>query len=214
MALAWARQEQAAHGSVVEVDREISPARRSGDPHDDPGSEGGTTLAVVLRPVLAVAQADLMWLTAGLGVAEAAVALGCGPAGVVWPDTVRSLSTNEVLADVRSDVQLGPGRVESAVLTFHVRSSLAAGQDHLIGEILDRLDAACVDLADGGSGVAAAYERLCVQIGARVRVQLRPRGETRGVVSGVDRQGRLVLRSATEMEERVGVDQIRTVDPA
>lgn len=214
MALAWARQENAAHGSVVEVGREISPVRRSGVDHDDAGSAAEVTFALVLRPVLAVAQADLTWLMAGLSVAEAAVALGCGPAGVVWPDTVQLLAPEELMADVRSDVQLGPGRMESAILTFHIRSSVAAGPDRLVAEILDRLDAACADLSDGGAGVAAAYERLCVQRGCRVRIQLRPRGEIRGVVSGVDRQGRLVLRSATGMEERVGVDQIRTVDAA
>ena len=217
MAVAWARQENGPHGSTVLVDHEITALGRLGQPWATPAD---TTLAcaVVLRPALAPEDADVAWLIGALGaVAGIEAVADCSPA-TWWPDTVVAADDGRLLGTVHAEVHMGPGRVRAVVIT--IRLDLAAlgvdrsKRDELLDAVVDSLDAVCGNLADEGTaGGAAAYQQRCALIGQRIKVRLRPTGETRGHASAVDSRGWLELTSSTGMVERITVDMLRDLEP-
>lgn len=215
MALAWARQENAPAGATVLVDREISPLGRHGRLWTA-SPEATLTCAVVLRPQLPAEQGDVSWLLAALAAAEGAAAVTDKTFATWWPDAVIDPETKEAIASIKAEVQLGPGQVRIAVAT--VRLDLAqlgldaTRRDDLLEPVLRSFDTHTESLVDGAAAVAAAYEGRCSLIGSRVKIALLPKGETRGVASGIDRQARLELRSPTGMVERVGIDQLRSLE--
>jgi len=75
--------------------------------------------------------------------------------------------------------------------------------------VVHAVDDACEGLAAGVTGAAAAYEKRCALIGNRVRIQLLPKGETRGIARGIDRGARLELEAPSGLIEKVTVDQVR-----
>ena len=60
--------------------------------------------------------------------------------------------------------------------------------------------------------IAAAYQESCAMLDKRVKVRLRPKGETRGYARRVDRAGRLEVESASGMVERIGVNQLMELE--
>jgi BirA family biotin operon repressor/biotin-[acetyl-CoA-carboxylase] ligase len=218
MALAWARQDAAPEGATVVSEREISPLGRLSEMWPAPAA---TTLAaaIVLRPTLPVELADAVWLVGGLASAEAAAATSGRRVGVIWPDTVVDVETEQVVGSLKTDIQLGPGQVSSAVLS--IRLDLAAlglgsaGRDTLLDEVLGALDQRTGWLREGADGcalAAAAYDQSCLLLGRRVKVYLLPKGEARGVAQRVDASGRLEVVSATGMVERVSVNMLRRLE--
>ena len=218
MALAWARQDAAPEGATVVSDVEVSPLGRLGELWRAPAA---TTLAVavVLRPHLPVELSDAVWLVGGLASAEAATAASGRTVGVIWPDAVVDSETDEVVGSLKTEIQLGPGQVNSAVLS--VRLDLRAlglgstGRDTLLDEVLGALDQRIGWLREGAEGcalAAAAYNQSCLLLGRRVKVHLLPKGEARGVAQRVDPSGRLEVVSATGMVERVSVNMLRRVE--
>lgn len=215
LALAWARREGAPSGAVVVVEREISPRGRLGRlwPHPP---ERTAVLATVWRPSLDVDHGDIVWLSASLGLLAAAESLVGGRSrglGLWWPDALVDADHRRV-GEVRAEVQLGPGRVASAVVTARLDVQAFGGCDHEgavaamiagLGAAADRLDA---DVGD----VATAYGASLALTGRRVVVRLLPRGATRGAVGGIDTRGRLELVSATGFVERVGLDRLDRVE--
>ena len=205
-ALAWARQEEAPHGAVVVVDHEVSARGRAGRVWKVP-AEATLACAVVLRPQLPAEEGDVVWLAGGLAAARAAEAVAGRSLQTWWPDLVVEAATGNEVGTVKAEVQLGPGQVRSAVVT--VRFDLTAlgldpgRRDELLEALLSAFEGE--ELASGAAA-AAAYEQRCRLLGERVKVTLRPKGETRGVASGVDGKARLVLQSATGMMERIAVD--------
>ncbi|MDP8991994.1 MAG: hypothetical protein M3N31_02925 [Actinomycetota bacterium] len=216
-ALAWARQEEAPHGATVVVDREISPLGLRGRMWHAP-AESTLACAVVLRPPVPAEEGDSAWLVGALGALQGAEAATGAALSTWWPDTVIDADSGEPVVGIKAEVQLGPGQVRSAVVTQRFDLERLgidpARRDELLEAVVTALDGAGEALGgDGGTGdVAAAYEGRCALMGRRVKIRLLPRGESRGVVAGVDRTARLELKSPTGMVERVTIDMFRELE--
>ncbi len=216
MALAWANQEDAPQGATVVVDHEIRPSGLHGRLWSVPATD---TLAcsVVLRPTVAVEEADSAWLVAALAAADGAQAATSRDLVTWWPDAVVEASTREQVAAVRAEVQLGPGRVKGVVITLRFDlpklglDSSASGKDALLEAVVKAVDDAVEGLAEGAAGAAAAYEKRCGLLGNRVVIRLLPKGETRGTAKRVDRGARLELESPSGLMEKITVDQVRVL---
>lgn len=215
LALAWARQEDAPHGATVVVDREVSPLGRLGRMWSTP-AESTLSMAVVLRPPLKVEQADATWLLAGVAVAEGAAAASGKELSTWWPDRVVDASSGEELAALKVEIQLGPGKVRSAVASLRLDLDKLGlgpgGRDQLLEAVLASVDQHSAGLDEGSEGVAAAYEGQCWMMGRRVKLRLLPKGETRGVARSVDRSARLGLESTTGLVQRIAIDTLREIE--
>ena len=215
LALAWARQEDAPHGATVVVEREVSPLGRLGRLWGT-APESTLSIAVVLRPPLSAEDADATWLLAGAAAAEGTEAAAGRPMRTWWPDSVIDATTKEEVAHLKVEVQLGPGKVRSAVASIRVDLDKlgvgADGRDGVLEAILAALDGHSASLEEGADGVAAAYEGRCALIGRRVKLRLLPKGETRGIARNIDRHARLELESATGMVQRIAIDTLRELD--
>ncbi|MFP5375284.1 MAG: hypothetical protein ACLGIO_00685 [Acidimicrobiia bacterium] len=216
LALAWARQEEAPHGATVVVEREVSPLGRLGRLWATP-PERTLSIALVLRPPLSVEEADATWLMAGVTAAEGAESASGRQMATWWPDRVVDKETGDEVCSVKVEVQLGPGRVRSAVASLRLDLDKLAladdeGREALLEAILGAVDRHTEGLDEGSSGVAAAYEGRCALVGRRVKLRLLPKGETRGIVRHVDRTARLELESATGMVQRVAIDTLRELE--
>lgn len=212
MALAWANLEEAPQGATVVVDHEIRASGLHGRLWNVPPTD---TLAcsVVLRPTLSVGEADSAWLLAALAAAEGAQAMTGRELATWWPDAVVDAASREQVSAVRAEVQLGPGRVKSVVITLRFdlpRLGIGPdGKDALLEAVVHAVDEASEGLAAGAVGAAAAYEKRCTLLGNRVRIKLLPKGETRGIAARVDRSARLELEAPSGLVEKVTVDQVR-----
>lgn len=214
LAMAWARQENGPHGSLVVAEREVSPLGRIGRLWPVP-AESSLCCSVVVRPALTAEEGDAVWLLGGLIALRAVEAVTDHGVTIWWPERIVDAETLEEVAMVKADVQLKPGQVASAVVTMRfdlTRLGLDATQrDLLIDAVLAAVDTLPPDDASGG-GLAAAYEGRCGLVGRRLKAILLPRGETRGTAKGVDRHGRLQVASATGMVEPVAVDGLRALE--
>ena len=209
--LAWARQENAPHGALVLVDAEVSARGRLGHlwwaaPNDT------LACALVLRPKVGVEEADVAWLIAGVAAAESVEAVTGRKLATWWPDALVDPDTGENVVTIKTEVQLGPGMVRSAVAA--VRFDLArlgldrARREELLDGLLRSLDALDEKGTEVADTAAAAYEGRCKLLGERVKISLRPKGETRGIARHVDRKGRLELQSSTGMVEHISLDML------
>lgn len=212
MGLAWANQEKAPSGAMVVVDHEVNALGRLGQPWLVP-AVNTLAFAVVLRPDLTAEQADVPWLIAALAVADGIGEAGGAPATAAWPDQVVDSETGQLRAGIRADVQLGPGRVRCAVATVRlaVTPDMEEHREELLAAIGTQMDRRTAELAEGLAGPLAAYEQRCSTMGRNIKVRLVPRGELRGQAGGIDSLGRLELRSATGMVERLSVNMIREI---
>lgn len=213
MALAWANQEQAPSGAMVVVAHEVSPLGRLGQPWVVPATST-LAFAVVLRPQLSAEEADVPWLVGALAVVEGIEAAGGPAVTAAWPDQVVDAADGRTRAMIRADVQLGPGKVRTAVLTVRLDAADDDGdrREQLLSCIGARMDQRSAELADGVAGPLAAYERRCGTIGRNLKLRLLPRGEMRAHAAAVDPLGRLELRSSTGMVERVSVNMVRQLE--
>ncbi len=221
MALAWANQEDGPAGAVVVVDHEIGPRGYHGAIWPTPPADS-LACSVILRPKLAVEEADSSWLAVGLVALGAAEAASGHSLSLWWPaDVIEGPSgpqsgeqgpERELISAVKAEIQLGPGKVKSVVATMRFDlTKLGLGRerrDDLLEQVVAAVDSVSDLLDDGASAVAAAYEARCSTLGKRLMVKLRPKGETRGTVRSIDRSARLELASPTGMVERVGIDQM------
>lgn len=215
LALAWARQENAPNGATVVVEREVSPLGRLGKMWLPP-PESTLSCAIVLRPPLSVEEADATWLLAGVAAAEGAEAASGRKLATWWPDLVVDAETGDPVAALKVEIQLGPGKVRSAVASIRLDLEKlgigADGRDALLEAVLTALDRNSETLGEGSGGVAAAYDGRCGLLGRRVKLRLLPKGETRGLARRVDRTARLELESATGMVQRVAIDNLRELE--
>lgn len=214
LALAWARQEGAPTGSVVVVDHEISPRGRLGRlwPHPP---ERTAVLAVVWRPALGPEAADLVWAAASLGLCRAAARLLGAPTLVSWPDEVVD-AEGQLIGAVRAEVQLGPGRVTSAVVTARLDLDRlgSRGREAVLAVVAEALAAVAIDLDLDPAALRAAADGRSSLAGHRVIAHLLPRGEVRGVAHGVDGRGALSVVSSTGLVQTVpvvGLDRVAVV---
>lgn len=214
LALAWARQENAPHGATVVVDREVSPLGRHGEIWPTP-PEATLACSMVLRPRLSPDEADVAWLVVTHAAAVAAEAVSGRPAATWWPDAVHG-DDGERLAATKAEVQLGPGQIRSAVVTARIDLERLGvgpdGRDPLLEAFAGSIDEISDQLATDLPAAVAAFQERCSLVGRRVKIRLLPKGETRGVVGGIDRMARLELQSGTGMVERVSIDMLRQLE--
>jgi biotin-(acetyl-CoA carboxylase) ligase len=212
MALSWANQEDAPQGATVVVDHEIRASGLHGRLWLVPAVDS-LACSVVLRPPLKMEEADVAWLVAAWAACEGAQAVSGRELATWWPDSVVDAATREQVAAVRAEIQLGPGRVKSVVITM--RFDLpglgldADRKDALLEAVVQAVDAANEELAGGAAGAAAAYDKRCALLGNRLLIRLLPKGETRGTARRIDRGARLELESASGLIEKITVDQVR-----
>jgi len=211
MALAWANQEDGPAGAIVMVDHEIGPRGYHGAIWPTPPADS-LACSVILRPALAVEEADASWLAVGLIALRASEASGDHGLSLWWPADVVEGPERDVISSVKAEIQLGPGKVKSVVATMRfdlIKLGLGRdGRDNLLEQVVGAVDQVSELLSEGAAAVAAAYETRCSIVGQRLKVKLRPKGETRGTVRSIDRSARLELASPTGMVERVGIDQM------
>jgi len=211
MALAWANREDGPPGAVVVVDHEIGPRGYHGVIWPTPPADS-LACSVILRPPLAVEEADASWLAVGLIAIAAAEAASGHELSLWWPADIVEGPDRQVRAGVKAEIQLGPGRVKSVVATMRFDLiQLGLGRerrDDLLEHVVGAVDQVSGLLADSAAAVAAAYEARCSTVGHRVKVRMRPKGETRGTVRSIDRSARLEIASPTGMVERIGIDQL------
>jgi len=212
MALSWANQDDAPQGATVVVDHEIRASGLHGRLWLVPAVDS-LACSVVLRPLLKMEEADCAWLVAAWAAAEGAQAVSGRELATWWPDSVVDAATREQVAAVRAEIQLGPGRVKSVVITM--RFDLpglgldADRKDELLEAVVRSVDVASEELAGGSAGAAAAYEKRCALLGNRLLIRLLPKGETRGTAKRIDRSARLELESPSGLVEKITVDQVR-----
>lgn len=212
MALAWANRENGPHGATVTVTHEVGARGYHGVVW--PATADNTlACSVILRPSVTVEEADVTWLVAGLIALEGAEAASDARLALWWPDAVVVAdSGRDMTASVKAEIQLGPGKVKNVVATMRfdlAKLGLASeGRDELLESVVGAADRVSALLDEGAAAVAASYESRCGLVGKRVKVRLRPKGETRGTVRRIDRSARLEIASPTGMMERVGVDQM------
>jgi len=211
MALAWANREDGPPGAVVMVDHEIGPRGYHGAIWPTPPADS-LACSVILRPALVVEEADASWLAVSLIAIGAAEAASGHNLSLWWPADVVEGPERVVMASVKAEIQLGPGKVKSVVATMRfdlIKLGLGRERrDDLLEQVVMAVDQVSELLGDGAAGVAAAYEARCSAVGQRFKVKLRPKGETRGTIRSIDRSARLEIASPTGMIERVGIDQM------
>jgi biotin-(acetyl-CoA carboxylase) ligase len=211
LALAWARQEQAPSGATVVVDNEVSPRGHAGRLWGVPAADT-LSMAVVLRPEFSVEDADAAWLVAGLLACTSCAAASARSVKTWWPDRVVDGEDGAELAMTKAEVQLGPGRMRFAVVTFRLDlRRLGVAREALI-EAMDDARNEHSSAIDDAELVGGWYSERCALLHRKVRLSLLPKGECRGRVSGVDRSARLQIESSTGMVERIGIHSVRNLE--
>lgn len=216
LAAAWARQENAAHGSVIVLANEISGRLRGGVPWTV-SEPDGLMMGMIARPKIAPFQEALLWLATSLATVQAMDQVLERAHEIVWPDTICT-SDGVRICSTNVAVQLGPGRIEHAILV--VRADLAVlGADRAKVNAANLVDALTANL---GSAVAQLeadplttidlFTERCSIIDRRVNITLLPRGQARGTVAAVDADGFLVLQSNTGMLERIAPSSLRSIE--
>jgi BirA family biotin operon repressor/biotin-[acetyl-CoA-carboxylase] ligase len=208
--------EGAPEGTVVLTEHQRAGRGRRGRAwHDRPGDN--LLFSIVLRPTLLAAQVPRLALLAAVAVAEGIEGHTSLRPGIKWPNDVL-LSDRKcvgILAEATTEgaavghVILGIGvnvnqRQFSDDLTPHVTSlalELGSVVDRraLLGEILRALERwYAVHAVRGFEPVQAEWCRRTVTIGRAVTV-----GDIRGTAAGVDADGALLVRDATDRIHRV-----------
>ncbi len=200
---AWARQERAADGSVVVVEGEVAGRLRGGTP-----ASGGPAIAVIVRRSLPLAAEDRLWIAAQMAATDA-IALGANDAVVRagWPDQIEIGGVPAVFVNVAS--QLGAGHIELVIVTLRlVDASLLPTAERFRDAVLVAVDRAIVGFDD----LAAEYAERSALSQRNIRVLLLPRGETRGMVTGFDPDGRLRIETSTGMVELFAAASVRRIE--
>ena len=213
LASAWARTENAPDGAIVVADSEISGRLRGGTPWR-PTGDNALIMAMVIRPSIDPLQEALLWLVGSLGAAEALTGATGTVHTAVWPDTVvRRGGEDAASASVNVALQLGPGRVDHAVLAVRADlDGLDGGKDQLLASLEEKLLAATRLLESDFLALLDEFNDQCAAISRRALVSLLPRGEARGRVTAVDKDGFLVLESSTGMLERIAPASLRSLE--
>ena len=196
----------------------VSPAR------------AGLTLSVLLRPGDQVPNRNWGWLPllAGVALQEAVQRIAEIDASLKWPNDllVRDAKCAGILAEVAGDaVVVGIGlnvttRVDElppttglAATSLQIAGAKSTDRDPLLKALLRGLARWYDGWRETGGdaelcGLLAAYRRGCSTIGRDVRVQL-PVGEVlTGRATTVDTDGRLVIRTAEGVEQRVSAGDV------
>jgi len=211
LASAWARTDNAPDGAIVVADSEISGRLRGGTPWRA-GGDDALLMAMVVRPSIDPLQEALLWLVASLGVGNALDGVSAESHAIIWPDNVTN-AEGSVRSAVNVTVQLGPGRIEHAVLAVRVHlAGFSSTKDALVASLEEHLLAATRLVESDSLALLDTFNDRCAAMNKRALVSLLPRGEARGRVTAVDADGFLVLESATGMLERIAPASLRSLE--
>lgn len=208
IALAWLRQEGAAEGAVVVAESELSARGRRRVTWTSVAG-GSLAFSVLLRPQLPVEGEGLLWLLASLAAAEGVEEATGVAVRLKWPNDLLASGRRLGLVDVSA--QLGPGQVETAVLTVRLNATLTADEvptglrdeatsltveggeasrETVLARIVERLEAR---YSGGVPELLDAYRKRCATLGQHVRAEMEPTGVVAGVATDIDSGGRLVV---------------------
>jgi BirA family transcriptional regulator, biotin operon repressor / biotin---[acetyl-CoA-carboxylase] ligase len=206
----------APEGLVLVADQQDAGRGRMGRAWVAP-PRAALTFSLILRP-RGVPRARHGWLPllAGVAVAEAVRAVADVDARLKWPNDVLAgpgklggilaeAAAGAVVVGIGLNVSTepeelpppGPGAL--AATSLRLAGSPSLDREGLLAEILTglgrRYRAWTQDLDDSErSGLRADYTRLCATIGRRVRVELPGGRRLTGLATGVDADGRLLVR--------------------
>lgn len=212
LAGAWARTEHGEHGSVVVIANEIAGRLRGGVPWRL-GEPDGLMMAMILRPKISPLQEALLWLSVSLAATQACDAAASGEHAALWPDGVERESDGERCCYTNVSVQLGPGRVEHAILS--VRADLAkleVTHEDLLSALMPSIKSTVSLLESDPLALINSFSDRCTMVNRQVKVRLLPRGQARGRVAAIGPEGFMVLESATGMLERVAPASLHSVE--
>ena len=193
------------------------------------------TFSVLLRPAdVPAARRGWLPLLAGAAVATAIGQVSALDATLKWPNDVllRSGKLAGILAEQSDDavvVGIGvnvstarhelpaPAASSLPATSLQLEGSPSLDRELLLGRMLDEIERWYLawrgtDLAGDAeaSGLRAAYVRLCSTIGRDVRAELPGRAATSGLATGIDGDGRLVVRTAAG-DVAIGAGDVRHV---
>jgi len=210
-----AANDGAPSGRVLIAEEQVSARGRQGREWTSP-PQAGLTWSVLLRPSVPTNRWSWLPLLVGLSLVRVVRLLGEIDATLKWPNDLlvgpEEGKAAGILAQASGDaVVLGVGLNVSNrredLPTAQATSLTLAGaactdRATLLPAVLRQLakDYLAWSDADGdpqASGLAAAYARACGTLGRAVRVQLPGDRETTGLASGIDDDGRLVVRGET-----------------
>jgi BirA family transcriptional regulator, biotin operon repressor / biotin---[acetyl-CoA-carboxylase] ligase len=196
----------AAEGLVVVAEQQTAGRGRLDREWQSP-PRAGVLLSALLRPPVDVAAWPMIPLLAGLAVVEALLAVGQVEAGLKWPNDVLvdELKLGGILVERVDDavvvgigvnVSTRAGELPVATATSLALVGGATDREILVKEILRSLDrryTAWRDTAGSSATVIPAYRERCETIGHHVDVQLPGGDVVRGLASGIDDDGRLLV---------------------
>jgi len=213
--VAAAARDGVAEGLVVVAEQQTSGRGRLDRAWQSP-PRAGVLLSGLLRPQVDPARWPLLSLVAGVAVVEALVGVGGVEAMLRWPNdvTVGAHKLGGILTERIDDaVVVGIGinvstrADELAVPTATSLALLGGGTDReiLVKEVLRafaRWYTRWLDTDGASVAVLPAYRERCETIGQHVDLHLPGGDGVRGIVSGVDDDGRLLLRDDATGAER------------
>jgi BirA family biotin operon repressor/biotin-[acetyl-CoA-carboxylase] ligase len=205
----------AAEGLVLITEQQTSGRGRLDRQWSSP-ARAGVLLSALLRPPVGAGSWPLIPLLSGLAVVEAMVGVAQVEAALKWPNDVmlddRKLGgilvervDDAVIVGVGLNVSTRADELPSSAATSLALSGGATDREIIVKEVLRALArryVAWLDTDGASTSVIPAYRERCETIGRRVELLL-PGGEVvRGVATGIDDGGRLVLRNdATGAEQ-------------
>lgn len=179
-AMAWARAGGPA-GAVVLADYQVSPRGRGGRPWQVP-PDSGLAFSMLLRPQLPADREGWLYTLAVLGLADVLADLlsdvGAGDCSIAWPEEVRH--GGRLAGAVGIYVELGPGRVEWAVLDVFLPDA-PAPRAALVARVAAAVEARERDPVET---VLADYATRCATLGRTVQARMVPLGPNGPSVSG------------------------------
>jgi len=227
-------RDGAPEGAVLVAEEQTAGRGRMGRSWLSP-PRAALTFSVLLRPAdVPAARRGWLPLLAGVAVATAIRQVSALDATLKWPNDVllRSGKLAGILVEQSGDaVVVGIGVNVSTTrheLPAPAASSLPAtslrlegwpslDRELLLGRMLDEIERWYLawrgtDPAGDAeaSGLRAAYVRLCSTIGRDVRAELPGQAATSGLATGIDGDGRLVVRTAAR-DVAIGAGDVRHV---
>jgi BirA family biotin operon repressor/biotin-[acetyl-CoA-carboxylase] ligase len=217
----------ARHGTVVTARSQRAGRGRDGRAWASP-RDAGLYLSAVIRPPLPLVDVPPMTLAIGIGLCDAARAMGA-PVALKWPNDalVRGKKLAGVLVEAHSQ---GP-RLEAIIVGIGVNltsgalppelAATAIALDQAVGAPVDRAGflvqllahvEGWIDryIASGLSAIAPAWrERMAAGISARARID---GAELCGEVAGLDGDGALLLRDSVGRLHRVRSGDVEVIN--
>jgi BirA family transcriptional regulator, biotin operon repressor / biotin---[acetyl-CoA-carboxylase] ligase len=218
----------ARHGTVVTARAQRAGRGRDGRSWASP-RDTGLYLSAVIRPPLPLIDVPPMTLAIGIGLCDAARAMGAA-AALKWPND--ALVRGRKLAGVLVEAHSQGNRLDAVIIGIGVNlvtsglpaelAATAIALDEAAGAAIDRMEfidvlLACVErwidryIASGLLAIAPAWhERMATGVSARARSA----GiELQGEVAGLDGDGALLLRDALGQLHRVRSGDVEVIRP-